>query len=91
MERSPVKAIIKILIVQIAFVQTKRREPNSRINPYLIGKSARAAISTAITFRCNDANQKARRSVELIPEVWHWLSLLLNGIIRHAGTSRVKE
>jgi hypothetical protein len=61
----PVKAITKTLIVQIAFIQTKRRQPDSRINPYLIGESARAAISTAITFLCSVAHQKARRSVEL--------------------------
>src|ERR1700734_3180583 len=44
---------------------SKRRQPDSRINSYLIGKNARAAISTAITFLSCVAHQKAPRSVEV--------------------------
>src|ERR1700682_2031343 len=52
-------------LFKIAFIQTKRRPPDSRINSYLVGKSAQAAISMAITLLCSVAHQKAPRSVEL--------------------------
>jgi hypothetical protein len=82
----------KTLIVQNRFIQTGRHQPDTSINLYLIGKVARAAISTATTYlmqgRTPEGSAICRTAT---PQVWLWLSLLRNGIIRYAGTSRVKE
>ena len=89
----PVKATAKTLIVQNRF-HPNQPQPTGYENKFVFnwqGRAGRYFYGYHPPYAVSHTRRLRDLLNCLIPEVWLWLSLLRNGIIRYAGTSRVKE